>query len=713
MNSEELAVNINSSIHLRLFAIFILATQCSICRAELTDEDLLDLSLEELLNVVVYVAAKGGQALKDVPGTVMVITANDIKIRGYDYLEDALRDLPGIDFVDIQGTFPVLWAPRGAYGDENKRTLLLIDGIVENNILEGNVLGGPQYSLHNVKRIEFLWGPASALYGANAFSGVINVITKKGRDISGSEIHLGIGENNTHLQKFLIGHQLDNVEYSFSGSLYNSDGPGFEERHPDYSLSYVDDAFSLSGKISFADITIGAHHFDRPMGHGQFSNAPSAWFGLPLYGYQNSEGQATPGSIAPTEINGEPGSLWRSITSTVYLKYHHEFNENIQMDEKIYYRETGIHSDSYVYGLFDNQWGFLPFTHDSYLLGGEWQMSVDFDEDQNFVFGLGSEHSSVEKGYRQWYVIQDSPKIWGIVNERVSVRYKNNTIFGQYKQATEFLNSTTFTLGVRYDDNNVYGSTTNPRIGIVTKPNEQLTLKAMYGTAFRAPNGFDSFTETTTRIANPDLEPEKTENWELSAGIQINPSWLSETSVFRNRLSDVIVSNVAIEDTDGDGVPNSQNQNVGSASTQGIEWCNHIKLSRAFSAFAHISYQDTEQQLLDSEIDIPNVAHWKGNSGVTWRQGDNWSLYWSLRAVGPRSTAPTNPRKEVAGYVTSDVTIHYRPLGNQRLELNLRIINLFDTKYSDPGIRAANGVSFSTEQTYPGRIVNIKMSTVF
>mgnify|MGYP002700500252 FL=1 len=63
--------------------------------------------------------------------------------------------------------------------------------------------------------------------------------------------------------------------------------------------------------------------------------------------------------------------------------------------------------------------------------------------------------------------------------------------------------------------------------------------------------------------------------------------------------------------------------------------------------------------------------------------------------------------------MTTDVTIHYRPLGNQRLELNLRIINLFDTKYTDPGIRAANGVSFSTEQTYPGRIVNLKMSAVF
>ena len=65
------------------------------------------------------------------------------------------------------------------YGAENLRALLMIDGIAENNILGSNDMAGPAYSLHSVERIEIIWGPVSALYGANAFGGIINIISKR------------------------------------------------------------------------------------------------------------------------------------------------------------------------------------------------------------------------------------------------------------------------------------------------------------------------------------------------------------------------------------------------------------------------------------------------------------------------------------------------------------------------------------------------------
>ena len=103
---------------------------------------LLDMSIEELLNVKVITASRQEERITEAPATVMVITREQIRERGYEELEDVLRDLPGIDFVHVQGLFPTIWTQRGLYGDENKRTLVLIDGIVENNILEGNVLAG-------------------------------------------------------------------------------------------------------------------------------------------------------------------------------------------------------------------------------------------------------------------------------------------------------------------------------------------------------------------------------------------------------------------------------------------------------------------------------------------------------------------------------------------------------------------------------------------
>ena len=140
------------------------------------DDDLSALSLEELMTVEVSTASLTPEPIDEAPATIQVVTARQIADRGYEQLEDALRDLPGIDFVRVQGTFPTLWTLRGLYGGENKRTLLLIDGIVQNNILEGNVLGGPQYSLPGVARAEVLRAPRSALSVGTAPRGSITGI---------------------------------------------------------------------------------------------------------------------------------------------------------------------------------------------------------------------------------------------------------------------------------------------------------------------------------------------------------------------------------------------------------------------------------------------------------------------------------------------------------------------------------------------------------
>lgn len=702
----------------QLMAAAALAQEDPPAKGDMDMEVLLAMPITELSQLTVSTATRTNQALQDAPATMVVITDRDIRERGYESLKDALRDLPGIDFVDVQGTFPLIWAPRGAYGDENKRTLLLIDGLVENNILEGNVLGGPQYSLHNVQRIEVLWGPASALYGANAFSAVINLIPKKGRDIQGGQLQLGEGNFHTHFQKFLLGDKRGDFEYSLSGSLHNSDGPVFKERNPDYSLSYVDDAYSVAGDLGFKDYHLGFYRYDRPMGHGQFANPANAFFGLPLFGYNNSEGQIVNNSISPVDMNGQKGSLWHSVTNTVYLKGRQQARERLGFEEKIYYRATEIADDSYDYTLITNaqnqpEWAFLPFTHYSRLLGGEWLANLTLDDKQDLIAGISLEDSNVERGYRQWYIVQNSPRIWGIVDDRISINYRNRAAFGQYRLTTDQLGSTTYTLGLRADDNSVYGHTVNPRLGIVSKPYDTLTLKALYGSAYRAPNSFDSFTVTTTRIANPNLKPEKTRNLEFSAGYQASAHWLLEASIFRNRLTDTIVSNVSIGDIDGDGDIETQNRNVGKATVEGVELRNHVQLSRHVSLFAAASYQDAEQTLLTASTPIPNVARWKGNAGLTWRPTADTTLYLAGRAVGKRSTAPTNPRQKVDGYFVSDLNLTARPFPDKQVQLSLRLNNLFDSRYADPGVRVADGLSFSTQHDYPGRNGWLKLSYEF
>src|SRR5450432_1478427 len=213
--------------------------------------ELSGLSLESLMNINVISATGYKQKISEAPSTMNVITAKQIEERGYEQLEDALRDIPGIDFIHINGYAPTLIYFRGMYGAENLRALLMIDGIAENNIVGSNDMAGPAYSLHNVERIEIIWGPASALYGANAFGGVINIITKKGADMNGIHAEKGYGTFNTSFEKVSIGFKKSNFEFAVAGTLYSTDGPKFTNRDPNYTSSYVDRAYSFNGALSY------------------------------------------------------------------------------------------------------------------------------------------------------------------------------------------------------------------------------------------------------------------------------------------------------------------------------------------------------------------------------------------------------------------------------------------------------------------------------
>ena len=153
-----------------------------------------ELGFYHLENQVVVTVTRSEVKLKEAPAAVYVITDKDIRERGYRTLADALHDIPGFDFQHNYGTFPDVVHQRGLVGN-NQRSLLYIDGVPDNNISENAMLAGSlRFPLHNVKRIEVLAGPASALYGANAFNGIINVILNDTDE--GSEVSMSCGTYN-------------------------------------------------------------------------------------------------------------------------------------------------------------------------------------------------------------------------------------------------------------------------------------------------------------------------------------------------------------------------------------------------------------------------------------------------------------------------------------------------------------------------------------
>ena len=134
--------------------------------------NIFDLSLEELMDLQVQTASKVKQNLNETPAATYVVTEYMIKAHGYHNLEEILHDLPGFDFNKSYGINYSTIFMRGYRSDNSDRFLLMFDGIPENDIWKQTTWISRQYPVSDIKQIEVVYGPASALYGTNAFSGI-------------------------------------------------------------------------------------------------------------------------------------------------------------------------------------------------------------------------------------------------------------------------------------------------------------------------------------------------------------------------------------------------------------------------------------------------------------------------------------------------------------------------------------------------------------
>ncbi|MCF0063431.1 TonB-dependent receptor [Dyadobacter chenwenxiniae] len=135
----------------------------------------------DLMDRIIQITSvsKKAENLLQVPATVTVLTQTDIVKRGYKDLTQMLNDIPGFDVIRGNGPSYVTFYQRGYRSTSNDRTILLVDGVEENDLNSDNIPVSRQYALSDIERVEVIYGPASTMYGANAFMGVINLITKR------------------------------------------------------------------------------------------------------------------------------------------------------------------------------------------------------------------------------------------------------------------------------------------------------------------------------------------------------------------------------------------------------------------------------------------------------------------------------------------------------------------------------------------------------
>lgn len=149
----------------------------------------------ELDEKLVTVSSRFAQSTRKAPNVVSVIDANQIRERGYRTVSDALRDLPGA-YIWTSQEGRHLVALRGVVSADNNKVLLLVDGVPFYDGVYTHAWIDDYLPLHHIRQIELIKGPGSAVYGTNAFAGVINIVTFRGEDLKGGRIRGMVGGNN-------------------------------------------------------------------------------------------------------------------------------------------------------------------------------------------------------------------------------------------------------------------------------------------------------------------------------------------------------------------------------------------------------------------------------------------------------------------------------------------------------------------------------------
>jgi len=204
-------------------------------------------------------ASRIPMARKEAPATVYVVTSQDIKDSGAQTIWDALRGVPGVDVMQTrtnQGELSI----RGLNKPLNNRTLILVNGRTElNTFFDFVTWESIPFTMQEIDRIEVVEGPASAVYGANAVNGVINIITKTPEQFQGGQASFVAGDYNTHIADYDYGRKLDKWAYRFGigyramDRFENSDNLASRSGKFNVSTEYAPDAdskLSVSGGLT-------------------------------------------------------------------------------------------------------------------------------------------------------------------------------------------------------------------------------------------------------------------------------------------------------------------------------------------------------------------------------------------------------------------------------------------------------------------------------
>lgn len=286
--------------------------------------DLFAMSINELKNIEVSSASKRSEYLETAPATIYVITSREMEQYGFQDLQEALKSIPS---VYLSNPHSWVWGGQRGFLSNFSQTLLMINGREVNNLVAFEGFISRQFATYNIKQIEVLASPGSALYGANALAGIINIITKDASDnFEGTEICFDAGSFNTKAISLLFSKKItDEFKISGSGRLFSSDEEDFSSwvtNTEEYVPGWADNKY-LSNYENFGQY----ENFSQSFPLNFQLEYKGIYAGLNYYYNKQSQGQEKPNWDYTDSEDNRQFALW-------YAGYRKEITEklNIKFD---------------------------------------------------------------------------------------------------------------------------------------------------------------------------------------------------------------------------------------------------------------------------------------------------------------------------------------------------------------------------------------------
>ena len=574
---------------------FVSAVQAS----KLAEEDIFTLSLEALGDIKVASSSVSEKTLSRAPNVISVITAERIQASGAQTLSELLHYLPGVQVLQRRNGRDMLWI-RGIPSGRNTKTLLLIDGVPQNETIFGGWSPDETVRVDNIARIELIRGPGSALYGGNAYAGVVSIVTKNAEANDFAAVFQG--KFQTIGSEFGISAEKSDIKYRISGRTYDTKG------HPQI--------YDRSGNAS-------NHYNNVDAVNGQIKVSADKW--MVDYRYDNYMTEY------PMYASGDYKS--QRYTSNNFLgQLAHEYAD-IQLKHTLFFNSVNRVFDRDAFKEDDPR---LFFSSDSQLSSRRYGLKsyalINNSDTLQTSLGLFIDKWHVSEYYETIFVQNYQPVerlLSGLRQGEDSTPSAENYA-GLWQQDLQlFDRKMELILGLRYDYHSIFGDKISTRFGMTWQSDKKWSVKLLWGSAYRPPTFLQQYEIRSDNNVpgNPDIEPETIKTSEFEFSYYYSANQTASARLFSSELKNFIQS------IDGGQYQNTDDERRVEGAE--LEWRQAVTLENRL--FDKMSF-DVNYTFLDTKQ--ASIARNVLNTQLTF-ESEKYTLFFALNALSKRNPSET------------------------------------------------------------------------